>query len=330
MATNLNLTIRCEGEAEVIESGEILLPSEVITEVVHDLPQEVVKFETKNENTFIECIKFKAKIKGLPGEMFPPFMEVEGEEVLVIKNEKIKDIIRKTIITTSIEKSKYELSGIFFEFKEGKLSCVATDGRRLSIYRIKENIEKISEKNINALIPGKTLQEIARILPDERDVRITVGDRKIQFKSGDVTIISNLLAENFPVYERIIPPAGDKKLVMDREAFLSAVKRAANLTSTETKMVLLNVEEGKIDITGEREESGSEGKDQIDTDYFGEKMQIRYNHVFLSDFLKVVNSDKVEIEMRDPKKPGILRALGDEEYNYVLMPMRPPDEEKSE
>lgn len=327
LATNLNLTIRCEGEVDVEEPGEILLLSSVITDVVQDLPLNDVRFETKGENVQIVCGKFKAKIKGQSGELFPPFITVDEGDEIVLKNEKIKDIIKKTIIATSQEKSRYELNGVKIDVKEKKMICVATDGRRLAVYKYEG--EGLPEKDISVLIPEKALQEVVRILPDEGDVHIRFSERKVQFSSGDVTIISNLLMENFPQYERIIPPDGDIKVHVERGSLASSVKRASNLTSVDTNMVILTMEKNSIIILGEREESGSEGIDQIDAEYDGEKIEIRFNHKFILEFLRVIDKDTVEIEMRDSRKPGVFRAVGDSEYKYVLMPMRPPEEDKS-
>lgn len=327
MATNLNLTIRCEGEVDVEEEGEILLNSSVITSVVQDLPQNDVLFETKGENVHIECGKFKAKMKGQSGELFPPFVAVEEGEEFEINSEKIKNVIRKTILSTSQEKSRYELNGVMFDIKEKTLNCVATDGRRLAIYKVVE--EKIPEKDIASLIPEKTLHEVLRIFPDEGSIKIKFGERKVQFSCGDVYIISNLLMENFPQYEKIIPPEGEIKVLVNRNEFAAAVRRAANLTSVETNMVVLTIDSGKMEISGEREESGSEGRDQIDAEYTGDKIQIRFNHKFITDFLKIAEEEKVEIELRDSRKPGVFRTSEEKDYKYILMPMRPPEEEKS-
>ncbi|MBN2326554.1 MAG: DNA polymerase III subunit beta [Candidatus Omnitrophica bacterium] len=325
MATNLNLTIRCEGELEIEEPGEIILNSEEITKIVQDLPLSEVIIETEEENVKIKCGRFKAKIKGQSADLFPPFIALEEGSDLHIENKKIKNIIRKTIFTTSAEKSRYELNGIKFHLKDKRLNCVSTDGRRLAIYSIQNDAFPSEEKSI--MIPEKTLEEVVRILPDEGMATIRFGERKTQFSSGDIQIISNNLTDNFPNYDRIIPPEGNIKIKMNRSAFYSSIKRASNLSSKDTNMVILTFEDGNLEITAEREETGSEGHDQIEADYKGEKMQVRFNHNFIREFLQSLEDEEVELEMRDIRKPCIFRAVGENEYKYVLMPMRPPDEE---
>lgn len=325
IATNLSLTIRCEGEAEVEESGELILPSSIIINLVNDLPDGEVLFEKEGENVKIRCGEFKGRMKGQAGELFPPFITLEEGEEFSIKVDKVKDIIKKTLFATSQEKARYELDGVKFEIEEGEMRCISTDGRRLSFYRIKD--ENIPNKEINVLIPSKTLGEVHRSITDEGEVTFNIKENKVQIKFGDTTIISNLLANNYPQYEKIIPPDSDIKVVMKKSSFNSAVKRVANLTSVDTNMVIVKIMKGKVELLSEREEIGGEGQEIIEAQYDGEEIEIRYNHRFLLDFLRVMEDEPLEMEIRDSRKPGVFRTAGNEEYKYVLMPMRPPEEE---
>ena len=198
MATNLNLTIRCEGEARVEEPGQIMLPAKYIEGIVRDLPKDDVSFEVEGESVRLVCGKYKVRMKAQSGDIFPEFNSVETDDVIVIDVQLLKDFIRKTIFSTSSEKSRYELDGIKFDIREKKLTCVATDGRRLA-YCNWEN-ENITDREISALVPTKTMQELPNVLPDSGDVQIHIQDRRIQFSSGDVKVISNLLNDNFPDY----------------------------------------------------------------------------------------------------------------------------------
>ncbi len=326
LATNLNLTIRCEGEATVDEPGELLFPSNDIINVIQDLSDNDVKLETKEDNVRIECGKFKGKMKGQSAELFPPFVTVAEGQKLIIELKKLKEIIKKTTFAATVEKSRYELNGVKFDIKDGKMTCVSTDGRRLAVFEyLNENLKDIQ---LSALIPVKTLDEVVRILPEEGDAEIFITERKIQIKSKDITIISNLLMENFPQYQKIIPPDGDIKAIMKREELSAAIKRASNLTSVETNMVILRLEKGVVDIFGEREETGSEGRDQIDAEYEGELLEIRFNYKFVYDLMRILDEEKVEIELRDAKRPVVLRGYENNEFKYIIMPMRPPDIKK--
>lgn len=323
LATNLNLTINCEGEANVLEEGEIVLPSKVIVNVIRDLPKGEVEFNEENETVRLTCGEFSAKLKGQPGELFPPFTMLEEGIDLQLEIEKLKEIIRKTIFATSTEKSRYELDGVKFELKEKKMLCISTDGRRLAFFSIIG--ESFPEIEFSAMIPTKTLQEVNNSMPDAGQVTMRVSERKVQFTCGDTTIISNLLVDNFPQYDRIIPEPSGNKIFIKRDDLVFAVKRAANLTSTDTNMILFKINSGEVEICGEREEVGGEGKDKIKAEYQGESMEARYNHRFLMDFLRVISEDTIELDLANPKRPGVFRGKGTEEFQYILMPMRPPE-----
>ncbi len=324
IATNLSLTIRCEGDAEVEKSGEIVLPSTIIINLVNDLPEGDVFIEKEEEEIHIECEEFKGKMKGQSGELFPPFIYLEEGEEISIEAEELKDIIRKTLFATSSEKARYELDGVKIEIKKNELKTVSTDGRRLSIYKTKR--ENLPDKEIDALIPSKTLYEVQRSLYDEGIVQFKFMERKVQIQFGDTTIISNLLSDNYPQYEKIVPPDSDIKVVMNRDEFSSAIKRVSWLTNLDTNMVIVRIRKGEIEILSEREEIGGEGREKIDAEYDGEEIEIRYNNRFLLDYLRVMDDEKIEMEIRDSRKPGVFRIVGKEEYKYVLMPMRPPEE----
>lgn len=325
LATNLNLTIRCEGEANVIEEGEIVLPSKVIVSIIRDLPKGEVEFHEENETVRLICHEFYAKLMGQPGELFPPYFVLEEGIEIELSVEKLKEIIRRTIFATSTEKSRFELDGVKLEYRENRMSWVSTDGRRLAYYLLHQ--DKTLEDEITAMIPTKTLQEVNNALPDVGTVVIRISERKIQFSCGDTTIVSNLLLDNFPQYSRIIPEPCETKVWIAREELLSAVKRASNLSSTETNMVLFRINPGEVEIYGEREEVGGEGKDTIKAEYHGESMEARYNHKFLMDFLRISTEETIELELADPKRPAIFRGKGNTEFLYVLMPMRPPENE---
>ncbi|MDP8243712.1 MAG: DNA polymerase III subunit beta [Candidatus Hinthialibacter antarcticus] len=329
LATNLSVTIRCDGEAEIEAPGSTVLPAKILVGLVQSLPNDDVVFEEKNENVSIKCAKFSAKLKGQDAALYPPFNQVDEGDELGMPVETLKSLIKRTIFATSQEKSRYELDGVKFELADGKLTCIATDGRRMAMY--KASNEKWPKGPISILVPSKTLTTIQQSMPDEGEVTIRIQERKIQFSCGDVVIVSNLLVDNFPQYERILPSEGKFKTLINRSELMSAVKRAANLTSLETSMLVFKMDKGQIEVVGEREEVGGSGRDVVDCGYEGDPMEIRYNHRYVSDVLRALDEEKIELELTDSRKPGVFRSEGVDDYLYVLMPMRPPeDEEKKE
>lgn len=326
MATNLNMTILCEGEAEVEEAGEIVLPSKVLIGIARDLPLGDVLCETKEETVKFRCAGFSARFKGNPGELFPPFCKLEEGLFIRIKAEILKEIIKKTYFTTTTDKARFELDGVKFDYKERVLNCVSTDGRRLSLYKFVD--ENLPEEDFSSFIPARTLAEVQKTLPDEGEVEIVLQEKRVQFSCGDAKIVSNLVVENFPPYEKIVPPPGNIKIRVDKEQLLGAVKRASNLSSQETNLIIVQIDSNGMKVLAEREEIGGEGSETVPVDYKGDELKIRYNHRYLSEFLKMADESVVELEMNDPRKPGIWRGVGNDKFLYVLMPLKEPQEEE--
>ncbi len=325
MATNLSLTIRCCREAEIDEEGDIALPTKVITGLVRDFPSGEVSFASEDTNVEITCGGFEGKLKGQPGEQFPPFLPVEEGEQVRVPATVLREAIRRTILATSTEKSRFELDGIKFDVNAKTAFFVATDGRRLA--QVTYGNDDLPEGPLSSLIPSKTMSELLNSLPEEGDVTVLLSERRAMFSCGDLTVASNLLTDKFPPYDRIIPRDGRYQLIADRVPFLEAVKRVSDLTSLETNLLILELSENNIKLLGERAEVGGRAEEDIEVEYDGEPMNLRYNYRFLMDVLRLLTEDRITLELWDEGRPGVFRGQDREDFLYVLMPMKPPEDE---
>ena len=322
MATNLNLSIQCRCEVSVEEEGCIALPTKVITGLVRDLPDGDVSFTCKGTSVEIAAASFNGKLMGQPADQFPPFIEVDEGFDVTMDAQKFKKTVRWTIFATTVEKSRFELDGLKWVFEKDNVKVIATDGRRLAF------MEQpwVPGGEGTCLIPSKTLHEALSSLPDTGELTLRVGERKAMIRSGDVTMSSNLLVDNFPPYDRIIPKENLISAVISREDLLASVRRSANLANLDTNMITLSLSQGRLSAVGERQEVGGVGIDEIDIDYDGDDLKVYYNYRFLVDVLKVLDVEEITIELWDATRPGVVRPKGEENYLYVIMPMRPPDE----
>lgn len=322
-ATNLNLVIRCECPVEVAEEGKVALPTKVISNVVHDLPNGDVTFDCRENRVEIVCGRFNAKLMGCPAEQFPPFVGIDEGVELTVPADDFKTVIRRTIFCTTAEKSRFELDGLKWVGGPDGVKVIGTDGRRLACI---ERDWKASGE-ISSLVPSKTLHEALSSLPDVGEVALRISERKVMISCADICMSSNLLVDNFPPYERIIPKESLQSATIERESLLGAVRRAANLANLETNMLTLQLKENSIAVVGERQEVGGLGMDEIEAKYEGQEISVYYNHRFLSDVLRVLESDEILFEFWDATRPGVIRPMGEEGYVYVIMPMRPPEKE---
>lgn len=325
MATNLNLCIRCRSKVEIEEEGSIALPTKVIGEIVSDLPQNDVTFTVVGTSIEIVAGSFDAKLKGLPGDQFPPFVEVEEGVELTVPAKELKKAIYMTNYATTTEKSRFELDGLKWVVQKDGAKIVATDGRRLACIMMPWT----ASNEITCLVPSKTMREANGSLPDDGDVHIRIGERKMMLSGGDVEMSSNLLVDNFPPYERIIPKECLLTAVIPREEFSTAVRRASHLANTDTNLVTISMSKNLLTIVGERQEVGGIGRDDIEIEYEGEEIKVYYNHKYIIDVLKVLDTEKIRFELWDATRPGVIRPMDSQDYLYVIMPMRAPDEESA-
>lgn len=324
IATNLNLSIRCEIEAVVKEPGQVVVPSGILTNIVRDFPEGDVEFSLEKKSIRISGGEFKVRINGHDANDFPSFAYVKEKVKFSIEVSRLKEAIRKTVFATTHEKARFELDGVCFDVRDKQLHCVSTDGRRLAWYMVDD--VKLDVENIAVLVPTKTLQEVNNSLPDEGEAVIKLEDKRIEVSCADVVVVSNLLNYNFPQYEKIVPRDSKFKAVVKREMLNHAVKRASNLANTETGMVVMKVEKNQIETNAERIEIGGEGRDKIAAEYSGETVENRYNYKFLLDFFRAIDEEEVEIELWESAKPAIFHGKGKEKYLYLVMPMKPPEE----
>jgi DNA polymerase-3 subunit beta len=174
------------------------------------------------------------------------------------------------------------------------------------------------------ILPKKTLGELGRLLADgEGDIQFERGENHLFFKVGDRILISRMIDGQFPAYERVIPKGNDKHIEFERDRLTSAVKRVAILANDRSRAVKFDIAAGKVDISSSSPEFG-DAHEQVTVDYKGSALQICFNERYVSDFLNVVKTDTVELELKDEVSQAVMRPIAADgyDYTYVIMPMR--------
>ena len=244
----------------------------------------------------------------------------DGEPQVEIALGSLQAGIEQCLFATARESTRYALNGILWEIKGKKLLLVATDGRRLARRRVslaRAATEQMAAAQI--IVPGKTMSLLDKIGSGEKDtVAVRLVDNKILISCANVVISSNLVEGNFPKYEDIIPTDYDKKLALSTEAVLSAVRRAALLTSEESRGIKLSIGKGSIVFSGRAPEAG-DAQVNMSVDYKGEPIEIGFNPQFLIDVLRVIKTPDFELELGQQDRPGLIKSGAD--FLYVLMPI---------
>ena len=326
--TNLDLGIRCTIQAQVSESGAVTLPVRRLATIVKELPNLDVSVETEeNYQTKVTSGGSNFKIMGIGKEEFPALPTFSRDRTFVIGQSQLSGMLRSVAYAQSSDEARYILNGVYFNFDEGKLSLVATDGRRLAL--ISKELEFPPEQSGHIIIPGKTGSELLRLLDVGKDVRISFNDRQVAFDVetgenagglvGSVNLISKIVEGNYPNYQQVIPKETHQRIKLERELFLQCVHRAALVSSDKSNTVRLKVSPNLLEITASSPDFG-EAHESMAIAYEGPEIEVAFNPYFLMDPLKAHTKDEIFFELKDELSPGVFKSL--DSFVCVIMPLR--------
>ena len=322
-ATDLDVSVSCKVEAKVLKPGATTIPVKKLFGIVRELGGTEIEIEVDEKNICtIRCGSSFFKIHGLGADEFPPLPKFKDDKKVVLSQETVKDMLKKTSFAVSTDESRYVLNGIFISLKDHKMTMVATDGRRLAL--VDEEVD-ISEKSAGEfIVPAKAVTELNRLLQDKGDVEIKFGENQASFalkdeKSAAVLVITKLIEGNYPNYKQVIPGEAKERVPLNREEFVQALRRAEIMTSEKANSVKLAFGRNSLAITANSPEVG-EARETMAVNYKGKEMAIAFNPRYLIDALNALTEDEVFFELIDELSPGVLKINGP--FLYVVMPMR--------
>jgi DNA polymerase-3 subunit beta len=322
-ATDLDVTITCSVEATVKKPGATTMPVKKLFGIVRELANPEIELETDDKNvTSLRSGSSFFKIRGLGAEEFPPPPKFKEDKKVVLPQEKIRGMLRKTSFAISTDESRYVLNGIYMTLKEHKLTMVATDGRRLAL--VDEEVELSEKSQGEFIVPAKAVNELNRLLQDKGEVDIRYTDNQAAFSLKDdkgfsVLIVTKLIEGSYPNYRQVIPAETKERIALAREEFMHALRRAEIMTSDKQNSVKLNFTKNNLAITANSPDVG-EARESLAINYKGKDMAIAFNPSYVIDPLNALTTDEVFLELIDELSPGVLKINGP--FLYVVMPMR--------
>ncbi len=317
-ATDLDVGVQSSIEAEIEQTGGTTLPARRFFNIVRELPANDVRIETDSKNTAtIRSGQYVSKIVGLPEDEFPPLPKFDESRAFTLKQAELKDGLKRTAYAISTDETRYVLNGVLFAFKDNKLTLVATDGRRLALMDIEAEIT--AEQEVSLIVPAKAVNELQRLLKDDGEVTIKVGQNQIAFELNGALLVSKLIEGNYPNYRQVIPAETKERVTLERESFHNAVRRVAILTSEKSNSIKLVLTKNNLDIVANSPEIG-EAKETIAVKYGGKEFTIAFNPDLLMAPLRNLVDDEIYLDLIDEMSPGLIRTKGP--FLYVLMPMR--------
>jgi len=305
-------------QVEVTEPGEALLPADQLGQLVRESPQETLTIESAENACVIRGQDEEYKMFGQDPRDFPPVAQFEGAPDFVVTAAVLRDLSDKTAYAAARESTRYAINGVLWERQGKKLVMVATDGRRLA--KASGQLTKTAGAEVlQAIVPAKAIGLLSRMQnAGDEEVEVKIGRNQLLARTPRAVVSSVLVEGHFPKYEEVIPRDCDKKARLVRLEFLSAIRRAALLTSEESKGVRMEFQDGVLTLTSRSADRG-EARVRMAAEYQGEAIAIGFNPYFLVDALKVMNDEQVAFEMKEPNRPGVLKGEGD--FLYLVMPV---------
>ncbi|MBZ4662514.1 MAG: polymerase subunit beta [Caloramator sp.] len=317
-ATDLDLGIETFIETEVYQEGATVVNSKLFGEFIRKLPNDKIIIKMENNNVYITCQKSEFVLLGNNPDEFPKLPTINENSMYEISQDLIKSMIRSTIFAIAQEETRPILTGVLFEVKDGKLSFVALDGYRLALKRY--DID--SENEISAVIPGKTLNEISKILEttDEK-AKITFTPNHILFNLGNTKVISRLLDGEFINYSQIIPEEYRLKVKVNRNELLDSIERASLLAREgKTNLIKFDIKDSNMIITS----NSQLGKvyEEVNIELEGENLKIAFNSKYFLDVLRIIDSDEIYLEFTTNVSPCVVKKCNSDDYIYLVLPVR--------
>ncbi|EJF97312.1 DNA polymerase III subunit beta [Bartonella taylorii] len=327
-ATDLDLEVTEFFIANVEQAGAITVPAHLLYDIVRKLPdgsEIVLSVDVNQANTMSVisgCAHFQ--LQCLPKIDFPESLPGQFGYRFSLPALRLKHLLDCTQFAISTEETRYYLNGIYFHVvNDGilKLRLVATDGHRLA--QVDMEAPSGVDGMPGVIIPRKAVGELQKLLSEEidGDMCVELSETKIRFSVGSVVFTSKLIDGTFPDYQRVIPLGNDKKLIVNRQDFSSAVDRVSTISSDRGRAVKLTIEHGQLRLVVNNPDSGS-AEDQLAANYTSDPLEIGFNSRYLLDIAGQFSSDEMVFMLADAVAPALIRDNDDADALYVLMPIR--------
>ncbi len=318
-ANDMELGIETKIEGEIAERGVIALDAKIFSEIVRKLPDSDVVIETDASfKTTITCEKAKFNIVGKSGDDFSYIPYIERNEAITLSQFTLKEVIRQTIFSIADNDNNKLMTGELFEIEENHLKVVSLDGHRISI----RNIElKNNYEHKKVVVPGKTLQEVSKILPGsaEEDVNMFLTDNNIVFEFDDTTVVSRLIEGEYFKIEQMLSSDYETKVKINKRELLDCIDRATLLVKEgDKKPIIMNVTDGNMELKI-NSFIGSMNED-IDIVKEGKDILIGFNPKFFIDALRVIDEEEVSLYMVNPKAPCFIKD-DEGKFIYLILPV---------
>lgn len=319
IGSDMDVCIETKIEADVLEEGKFVIDAKIFGEIIRKLPNSEVKLETKENNELqITCQKSVFNLVYINADEYPSVPEVNDEISVNVPQNILKNMIKGTSFAIAQDETRPILQGILFEVKEKTLNLVALDGYRLAVRS--EFLD--NDKNIEVVIPGKTLNEVSKILEDVSDnVQITFTNNHILFNLTETKIVSRLLEGKFVSYSSLLPQEYKLLVTAKKQELQQCIERASLMAKDgNSNLIKFDIQDDVLVITSNSQLG--KVREEIFIELQGEGIQIAFNSRYILDVLKNMEDEEILLEMSSAISPCVLKGKNMSNAKYLVLPVR--------
>jgi DNA polymerase-3 subunit beta len=335
---DLNLGIQTSLAAAVESSGAITLPSRLFSEIVSRLSADspiTLSCGEADELVQLTSLSGSYQMRGMPADDFPDLPLMQSGTPIRIDAEALVKGLRATLFASSGDEAKQVLTGVHLRLDDDGLECAATDGHRLAVLRL-ANItepqavapaETVAGEPFAVTVPARSLRELERLLsgrPSSEPLSLFCERGQVVVLWADQVLTSRILDSTYPNYRQLIPESFNRRIVLDRRGFVSALERVAVLADQHNNVIKISSDPaaGKVMIRADAQDVGS-GSEALAAEISGEEIEIAFNVRYLLDGVKAMASDQVVLQCNAPTTPAVLAPVGEENpFTYLVMPIQ--------
>ncbi|KYP80787.1 DNA polymerase III subunit beta [Ferroacidibacillus organovorans] len=309
---------------QVEEPGSIVINAKFLLEIIRKLPQQLVRFNLKNHIATIQSGAAIYTLNGLDSREFPLLPQVDDDEKLTMASTLLLQSIQKTVYAVATIESRPTLTGVHFKLKNDILTLTGTDSHRLS--NLKISVDTLKEYSFEeAIMPGKTLQELLRILPaSEEMVEITLADHQMLIRYDNIHFYSRLIEGTYPDISRIIPETFRTSIKIGTKNLIESIERAALLArENDNHVIRLHLRPNQTEITSTSQELGKISEVIEPQTFQGEELMLACNARFMLESLKTIDTEDVSIQFTGPGSAFIITPVeSDTNHLQLILPVR--------
>lgn len=325
-ASDLEVTMSVTLQPDMMEgAGEVTIPARILLDIMKNFPDVPITVSVSLDTLSVELIagEGRYKLAGHKSDEFPQVPAMEDTQMWEVPAVALAAGFEKTVFATGFDELRPIMSGVLLEMNENYLTFVATDAHKLVRYR---RMDVKSDTPASFIMPKKPINQLKNILGGlaGENVLVEFNKTNASFVFGDYTLVCRLIEGRYPNYETVIPKNNPNQLVIDRQTFLSAIRRVAVFSSKATHQVRFRISGQEIILTAEDIDFYNEAKERLTCSYTGDDIEIGFNSRFFQEMLGNFNTQEVKLEMSAPNRAGILTPLENEDESEDLLMLLMP------